>query len=110
MEADGLRRERAAQNELVFRTVNEQILSITDRLASVLSEVDVVCECANASCVGTITLETAEFAEIRESGSDFIVLPGHERPDVERVVRQQPYYVVVRKDPQVLAKATAREA
>ena len=105
MEKQREREERAAQNELLFRTVNEQIAAMTDRFASLLSEIDVVCECANAECVGTIRLRTPDFGEIRNSESDFIVMPGHEREDIEEVVQRDDHYLVVRKDPSVVAKA-----
>ena len=104
MESESVRERRAAQNELLFRTVNEQIAAMTDRFASLLSEIDVICECANASCVGTIRLATSDFGTIRESESDFIVLPGHERDDIEQVVSQDDHYLVVRKDPAVVAE------
>lgn len=97
-----IREERAAQNELVFRTVNEQIVEISGRFASFLSDIDVVCECANASCVGTIRLGASRFAEIRGAEADFIVLPGHERTDIEDVVERHEQYLVVRKNPSVV--------
>jgi hypothetical protein len=104
MGSDGVRQERAAQNELVFRTVNEQIVEISGRFSSLLSDIDVVCECANASGVGTIRLGLSEFAEIRHSQADFIVLPGHVRDDIEDVVVHRDGYVVVRKDAAVVEK------
>jgi len=102
MEVGDVREERAAQNELVFRTVNEQIVEISARFASVLPDIDVVCECANASCVGTIRLPASTFADIRQAGADFIVLPGHERTDIEDVVERYEHYLVVRKNPSVV--------
>ena len=48
------REARAAENELVFRAVNEQIVKMTDRFREQLSDIDIVCECANTACVGTI--------------------------------------------------------
>ena len=38
-----------------------------------------------------------------ESDAAFIVLPGHERRDLEEVVAREENYVVVRKDPEVVA-------
>jgi hypothetical protein len=108
METETKREERAAQNELLFRTVNEQIAAMTDRFASLLSEIDVVCECADPACLGTIRLRTADYGVIRDSQSDFVVLPGHEREDVEGVVRRADRYLVVRKDRDVVAKVDAR--
>jgi len=102
------REERAAQNELVFRTVNEQIAAMADRFPSLLSEIDVVCECADPACLSTIRLRTADYGAIRNSESDFVVLAGHEREDIEDVVRRSQHYLVVRKDREVVAKVDGR--
>ena len=91
------REERAAQNELVFRAVNEQIMKMTERFRAQLSDVDIVCECADAQCVGTIRVAFDEFAELERQSGTFLVLPGHEAPDVEDVVERTRTYVVVRK-------------
>jgi len=91
------REERAAQNELVFRAVNEQIVKMTDRFREQLAEIDIVCECANTTCVGTIRVNVDEFAEIERAEATFLVLPGHEDETVERVVERKPSYVVVWK-------------
>jgi hypothetical protein len=91
------RETRAAQNELVFRAVNEQIVKMTDRFREQLREIDIVCECADTACVGTIRLDVAEFAEIERADGAFLVLPGHEDESVERVVERRESYVVVWK-------------
>jgi hypothetical protein len=95
---------RAARNELVFRTVNEQIMDITERFATLLTDVDIVCECTDPTCTGAIRVRTSEFLAIRETKSDFIVLPGHEQLDVEQVVARHENYLVVRKSPSVVAR------
>jgi hypothetical protein len=93
---EGSQREaRAARNELVFRAVNEQIVKMTDRFRAQLSDIDIVCECANTACVGTIRIDVGEFAKIERAEGAFLVLPGHEDESVEQVVdRREPYVVV----------------
>jgi hypothetical protein len=91
------REARAAQNELVFRAVNEQIVKMTDRFREQLAEIDIVCECANSTCVGTIRVHADEFAKIERADGTFLVLPGHEDESVERVVERVESYVVVWK-------------
>jgi hypothetical protein len=91
------RQERAAENELVFRTVNEQIVKMTDRFREQLSEIDIVCECANTTCVGTIRINVAEFAKIERFDGSFLVLPGHEDETVEQVAERRETYVIVFK-------------
>lgn len=97
MEAKSEREARAARNELLFRAVNEQILQMTERFRGQLSDIDIVCECAVASCVGTIRITAEEFAEIHREPGTFFVLDGHEDTDVEDVVEHRNGYVVVRK-------------
>jgi hypothetical protein len=91
------REARAAQNELVFRAVNEQIVKMTDRFRAQLSDIDIVCECADTSCVGAIRIGADEFAEIERAEATFLVLPGHEDESVEQVVERRDGYVVVWK-------------
>jgi hypothetical protein len=91
------REARAVKNELVFRAVNEQIVKMTERFRAQLSDIDIVCECANTTCVGTIRIDAAAFAEIERAEGTFLVLPGHEDESVEEVVAQREAYVVVFK-------------
>jgi hypothetical protein len=91
------REQRAAQNELVFRAVNEQIVKMTDRFREQLADIDIVCECANSACVGTIRINVDEFSKIQRDTGTFFVLPGHEDETVERVVDRQEEYVLVWK-------------
>jgi len=98
VEAGSQRQERAAQNELVFRAVNEQIVKMTDRFRAELADLDIVCECADATCVGTIRIGAEEFAKIERSDGTFLVLPGHEDESVEKVVGRRASYVLVWKE------------
>jgi len=97
VEAKSEREARAARNELLFRAVNEQILQMTERFRAQLADIDIVCECAVASCVGTIRIKAAEFVEIHREPGTFFVLAGHEDTDLEEVVGRRTGYVVVRK-------------
>jgi hypothetical protein len=54
-----------------------------------------VCECSDSSCVGMIRLTPTEYADIRAHPTRFFVLPGHELPDLERVVEANGHFTVV---------------
>ena len=97
MEASSERAARTARNELLFRAVNEQILQMTERFRAQLSDIDIVCECAEASCVGTIRITAEEFIQLRREEGTFFVLAGHQDTTVEEVIGQRNGYVVVRK-------------
>jgi hypothetical protein len=98
MPEESQREVRAAHNELVFRAVNEQIAKMTDRFRARLSDIDIVCECAETTCVGTIRVDSGEFAEIERAEGTFLVLPGHEDESVEEVLTRRDAYVVVFKE------------
>ena len=91
------RQRRAARNQLLFRSVNEQILSVTERFQSNLSDLDLVCECTDSSCTGTVRLAVEEFSQIDRAENAFIVLRGHEDDQVEDVVDSRDGYLIVRK-------------
>jgi hypothetical protein len=89
------REERLAENEALFREVNQRISEIGTQFGSEL--VTVVCECATADCTERFGLSRADYSELRASSTRFGLVPGHERPDVERVVERRDGYIVVEK-------------
>jgi hypothetical protein len=83
--ASDSRQERAARNESLFREVNERIGSTATKLSPMFTEF--VCECANDSCFEPVSLTSEEYSSVRRMGPVFfIVKPGHEAADIERVV------------------------
>ena len=65
-----------AQNQLLFRSVNEQIVGMTENFRSDLSDINLVCECWTPSCTGTIRCRLEEFELLDRTGNMFIVLAG----------------------------------
>jgi len=55
------------------------------------------CECARANCNRMIELRPRDYERVRAVGIRFVVIPGHEQPEVERVIEMTPEYVVVEK-------------
>ena len=88
------REERLAQNEVLFRNVNERIMELDDEWQ--LSH-DLICECANTGCMAVMRMSLAEYRSLRLDPQRFGVLPGHEIPDVEVVVERNDRYLVVEK-------------
>ena len=56
-----------------------------------------ICECGDASCTQQITMTTGEYAALRQDPTLFAMYPGHEIPDVDRIVEQRDGYDVIRK-------------
>ena len=90
------RERRLAQNEALFREVNERVRDVATALGDDGSY-EYFCECANKDCTFHLTLTLAEYEAIRSDPHQFFVLPGHTTPEVEVAVRETPTYVVVRK-------------
>jgi hypothetical protein len=93
------REERAAKNEALFRSVNEEIEKLglfesesAERLAAF------VCECSDGTCADQVQLTLAEYEEVRSESRWFAVAPGHVTAEVEHVVRTTDRYLIVEKD------------
>ena len=92
------REQRAARNQLLFREVNERIASLAERaLLPEIAPIEVTCECVDMSCTRTVQISLHEFAEIDRATNRFLVVPGHELPDVEDVVERRDRFLIVAK-------------
>jgi hypothetical protein len=89
---------RVEQNEKLFREVNERIAEVTERVQDVVdSDADFYCECASKGCLERIRITVDEYQQVRAHDRHFFVVPGHELPAHERVVRREEAYLVVEK-------------
>jgi hypothetical protein len=88
------RERKAAQNQLLFRAVNEQIVEMTEKFRS---DLNLVCECWDTTCTGKVRVRLEDYKRLDRTGNMLIVLRGHEDQHVEDVVDQVDGYVVVRK-------------
>jgi hypothetical protein len=103
------REEQIGLNEAVFREVNERIESLAETFDLKSEPLDLVCECGDATCVKRITMRYTEYEQLRSDARQFAVHPGHETPEVERVVDKRKGYDVVEKDhgvPEQVAEQT----
>ena len=90
------RERRLAENEVLFREVNERVSTLSDRLGPDVPY-EFLCECANADCTFRITLATAEYESVRADSRQFVVLPMHYTPEVETLVAEHDTHWIVRK-------------
>jgi hypothetical protein len=103
------RARKIGENEALYRTVNERIEGLNKAFGTVTETMTVVCECGDASCAAQIALDVSEYERVRADPTMFIIVPGHEIPDVEDAVETHETYAVVRKhpgDPAELARET----
>lgn len=85
-----------AQNEALFRDVNERIRDLVTTLGGD-DEFEYFCECANADCTFRLPLRVEDYESIRNDPKQFVVLPGHYTPEIEDLVMVSDGYLVVRK-------------
>jgi hypothetical protein len=86
---------RIARTESLFRHVNERIAEIAENLGS--DDAVFVCECSDAGCDERLPAQLDEYQQIRADGVRFLVAPGHEEPDYERVLYRHSDFQVVEK-------------
>jgi hypothetical protein len=87
--------ERRATNEALFRDVNERIAESAERFDA--EETDFVCECADPNCTDRVSASLAEYEQVRAEPTTFLVVPGHEEGDIERVVSDRGRFRMVDK-------------
>jgi hypothetical protein len=88
--------QRIAGNEARFRDVNEAI-SRGQWPGEGDSVVGFRCECATLGCNRVVELTFPEYEQVRAHPRRFVVVPGHEHGDVEKVVETRSDYLVVEK-------------
>lgn len=86
---------RLAQNEALFREVNERLQERTP--LDPRSRISFVCECARTDCAARICLTRTEYEALRADPAQFAMLRDHVVPEIELVVRLADDYAVVRK-------------
>jgi hypothetical protein len=98
---------RIAHTEALFRDVNERIAESAERFSA--DDAEFVCECADPGCAERVPASLDQYEEVRADGATFLLVPGHEDPRVERVVKQ-PHrrFAIVEKFNNVVASTVRR--
>jgi len=86
---------RIAKTESLFRDVNERIAETAERVGA--NEAELVCECGDPECGERIAAPLEDYEKTRADGSHFLVSPGHEDAEHERVVRTRPGFRIIAK-------------
>jgi hypothetical protein len=92
------RQRRIGENEVIFREVNERVRETNETFDVEAGDAEFVCECGTASCVERVRMSLAEYEQVRAEPTTFLIVPGHEILEVERVVRRDRRFWVVRKE------------
>jgi hypothetical protein len=92
-----MRDARVAENESLFRSLNETLVIDLQTYDPETDRHACLCECKNEDCFDRIWLAREEYEPVRADGRRFIVVPGHVDPGAELVVEANDRYVVIEK-------------
>ena len=98
--------ERRATTEALFRDVNERIAESAERFDA--EGTDFVCECSDPNCTHRVSASLAEYEEVRAESTTFLIEPGHEQGDIERVVSDRGRFRIVEKVQQAVRRTVER--
>jgi hypothetical protein len=90
------RKERIEENEKLFREVNERVAQMHTGFGAGPNP-EWICECGDETCFDKVPVPLDDYLEIRGHHDWFLIKPGHEKAEVERVVAQHDGYHVVEK-------------
>lgn len=80
------RERRLAENETLFREVNERVRAIASAHGDDEHVYEFFCECSNADCTLHVATTLAAYESVRTVPTRFLIAPGHALPEIERVV------------------------
>jgi hypothetical protein len=97
----GWREQRVGENESRFRLVNERLRDIViddaERHGEHAELLSVLCECGDVDCTAKIDVPLTTYEWIRSASARFVIVPGHELVDSERIIRDGGTYLIVEK-------------
>jgi hypothetical protein len=91
------RQIRIATNEALFREMNERVEAQVLATSGEDEQFVVACECGDIECMERLWLTLSEYEETHADPAQFVIVHGHEIPEVEEVVAKNERYFVVRK-------------
>jgi hypothetical protein len=92
-----VRTQRVTDTEIRFREINEELAAGLQTVPLEAEPLAFVCECGLVECRQPVDLRTDEYEAVRRNSRHFVVVPGHELPDFERVIERTERYHVVEK-------------
>jgi hypothetical protein len=84
-----------ARRHELFREVNEEIEQLDERWdVSPASQLIVLCECGDPRCLERIELPRPAYEAVRAERNRFLLKPGHQIADSDRVIETHDDYLV----------------
>ena len=92
------RERRLAQNEALYREVNERISEQAERHDARPDAVyEFLCECSNIDCNLRLEVRLGEYEAVRALSRRFLIAPDHFLPEVETIVDDRGAFWVIEK-------------
>lgn len=88
-------KEKQGKTEAIFRDVNERIAYNAESLGQRRPEF--LCECSDPNCTERVEATLEEYEEVRADATTFLLAPGHEAREIERVIADRGRYEIVEK-------------
>jgi hypothetical protein len=89
--------QRAGRTEALFREVNQNIASLEESFGGATDEPVYICECERVGCAERLAIDPEAYRRARQEDRRFLLRPGHENLQIERVIERNPDYLVVEK-------------
>lgn len=84
----------------MFRTANERTTQWDERHADSDTEL-YFCECADTACREKVSVRKEDYERVRSDSCQFVIVPGHDIPDVETVIEVTANWAIVEKQDEV---------
>jgi hypothetical protein len=94
---DDFQKARLAQNEDLFREVNERISDSAEAHGPSTHPYEFFCECSDIACMERVVLTLAEYEHIRALPTRFVVKKNHVIREIEHVVESVSDHMVIEK-------------
>jgi hypothetical protein len=122
MQEESSAHRRLAENEVASRQRNREVEEGFDSIRALEHEeghatfinrndepLHFHCECSADECNERIVIPPSEYNALHKVNNQFIVAPGHERADIERVIEKRSQYYIIEKyhEPPKTAKPNA---
>jgi hypothetical protein len=109
--ADTLSEKRWAENQIIFRRANQHVpkdltvlksVAQNEELTELVEDIESTtigfyCECSDEKCRSRIAMTPEDYLALHRTEKQFLVLPGHEIPDIEHVIVSSKDYNVIEK-------------
>jgi hypothetical protein len=91
------REQRLAQNEALFREVNEKVEAIALLHGDDDHVYEFYCECSNKDCSLQVPATLAQYEAVRAHPNRFLITPEHWLPEIETVTERSDAWWVIDK-------------